>query len=81
LGIEFVVFLVIGISEDVVMLLVDDKGVEFIVVVGIYVILVEFFDKGWFGMVSIFLMWLWVGGKLIDVKGVNCFYWFWIFSW
>ncbi|NYG08259.1 putative membrane-anchored protein [Phycicoccus badiiscoriae] len=74
LGIEPVVFPATGTSEDVAMLLADDKGAELIVAVGTHATLVEFLDKGRSGMASTFLTRLRVGGKLIDAKGVSRLY-------
>ena len=74
LGIEPVVFPATGTSEDVAMLLADDKGAELIVAVGTHVTLVEFLDKGRSGMASTFLTRLRVGGKLVDAKGVSRLY-------
>jgi uncharacterized membrane-anchored protein len=74
LGVETVVFPATGTSEDIAMLLADDKGAELIVAVGTHVTLVEFLDKGRSGMASTFLTRLRVGGKLIDAKGVSRLY-------
>ncbi len=74
LGIEPVLFPATGTSEDVAMLLADDKGAELIVAVGTHATLVEFLDKGRSGMASTFLTRLRVGGKLIDAKGVSRLY-------
>jgi uncharacterized membrane-anchored protein len=74
LGIEPVVFAAAGTSEDVAMLLADDKGAELIVAVGTHATLIEFLDKGRAGMASTFLTRLRVGGKLIDAKGVSRLY-------
>ncbi|WP_420110521.1 putative cytokinetic ring protein SteA [Pseudactinotalea sp.] len=74
LGVEPVVFPATGTSEDVAMLLADDKGAELIVAVGTHETLVEFLDKGRSGMASTFLTRLRVGGKLIDAKGVSRLY-------
>ena len=74
LGVEPVVFPATGTSEDVAMLLADDKGAELIVAVGTHATLVEFLDKGRSGMASTFLTRLRVGGKLIDAKGVSRLY-------
>src|SRR5690606_21115952 len=46
LGVEPVVFPATGTSEDIAMLLADDKGAEVIVAVGTHATLVEFLDKG-----------------------------------
>jgi uncharacterized membrane-anchored protein len=74
LGVEHVVFPATGTSEDVAMLLADDKGAELIVAVGTHATLVEFLDKGRAGMASTFLTRLRVGSKLIDAKGVSRLY-------
>ena len=74
LGVPYVVFPATGTSEDVAMLLADDKGAELIVAVGTHATLVEFLDKGRAGMASTFLTRLRVGGKLIDAKGVSRLY-------
>ncbi len=81
LGVEPVVFPATGTSEDVAMLLADDKGAELIVAVGTHATLVEFLDKGRSGMASTFLTRLRVGGKLIDAKGVSRLYRARISSW
>ena len=81
LGIEPVVFPATGTSEDVAMLLADDKGAELIVAVGTHATLVEFLDKGRAGMASTFLTRLRVGSKLVDAKGVSRLYRQRISSW
>lgn len=74
LGLDYVVFPATGTSEDIAMLLADDKGANLIVAVGTHETLVEFLDKGRAGMASTFLTRLRVGGKLIDAKGVSRLY-------
>ncbi len=74
LGVEHVVFPCTGTSEDVAMLLADDKGAELIVALGTHNTLIEFLDKGRSGMASTFLTRLALGGKLIDAKGVSQLY-------
>ncbi len=74
LGRQCVVFPAAGTSEDVAMLLADDKGAKLIVAVGTHANLVEFLDKGRGGMASTFLTRLRVGGKLVDAKGVSRLY-------
>jgi len=74
LGVDPVVFPATGTSEDITMLLADDKGAELIVAVGTHATLVEFLDKGRAGMASTFLTRLRVGGKLVDAKGVSRLY-------
>ncbi len=71
LGVEHVVFPATGTSEDVAMLLADDKGADLIVAVGTHTTLIEFLDKGRAGMASTFLTRLRVGTKLVDAKGVS----------
>ena len=61
-------------SEDLAMLLADEKGASLIVAVGTHANLVEFLDKGRGGMASTFLTRLKVGGKLVDAKGVSRLY-------
>ena len=74
LGVDAVVFPAAGTSEDVAMLLADEKGARLIVAVGTHATLVEFLDKGRAGMSSTFLTRLRVGGKLVDAKGVSRLY-------
>ena len=74
LGVDAVVFPAAGTSEDVALLLADEKGAQLIVAVGTHATLVEFLDKGRQGMSSTFLTRLRVGGKLVDAKGVSRLY-------
>ena len=74
LGVSGVVFPAAGTSEDVALLLADEKGASLIVAVGTHATLVEFLDKGRQGMASTFLTRLRVGGKLVDAKGVSRLY-------
>ncbi len=74
LGVDGVAFPATGTSEDIAMLLADDKDARLIVAVGTHGTLVEFLDKGRGGMASTFLTRLRVGGKLIDAKGVSRLY-------
>ena len=71
LGIDAVTFPTTGTSEDIAMLLADEKGAELIVAVGTHATLIEFLDKGRVGMASTFLTRLRVGGKLVDAEGVH----------
>lgn len=71
---EAVLFPATGTSEDIAMLLADDKGAELIVAVGTHWTLEEFLDKGRSGMASTFLTRLRIGSKLIDAKGVSRLY-------
>ncbi len=74
LGIDAVTFPALGTSEDIAMLLADEKGASLIVAVGAHATLVEFLDKGRGGMASTFLTRLRLGGKLVDAKGVSRLY-------
>ena len=74
LGVDYVVFPTTGTSEDITMLLADEKGADLIVALGTHATLVEFLDKGRAGMSSTFLTRLKVGGKLVDAKGVSKLY-------
>ena len=74
LGLVPVVFPATGTSEDVAMLLADEKGAELIVAVGTHATLVEFLDKGRAGMASTFLTRLRLGPVLVDAKGVSRLY-------
>lgn len=74
LGLEAAVFPATGTSEDIALLLADDKDARLIVAVGTHATLVEFLDKGRAGMASTFLTRLRVGSKLIDAKGVSRLY-------
>lgn len=74
MGLSGVPFAATGTSEDIAMLLADDKGATLIVAVGTHATLVEFLDKGRSGMASTFLTRLRVGSKLVDAKGVSRLY-------
>ncbi|MFI5496539.1 putative cytokinetic ring protein SteA [Actinoplanes sp. NPDC051859] len=74
LGVQATTFPAAATSEDLAMLLADDKGASLIVAVGTHANLVEFLDKGRGGMASTFLTRLKVGGKLVDAKGVSRLY-------
>jgi uncharacterized membrane-anchored protein len=74
LGLAAVTFPAAGTSEDIAMLLADDKGAALMVAVGTHATLDEFLDKGRSGMASTFLTRLRVGGKLVDAKGVSRLY-------
>ena len=74
LGLDAVVFPAAGTSEDVAMLLADDKGAELIVAVGTHSGLVDFLDKGRAGMASSFLTQLRVSDKFVNAKGVSRLY-------
>jgi uncharacterized membrane-anchored protein len=74
LGVPAVTFPATATSEDIAILLADEKGATLIVAVGTHNNLVEFLDKGRAGMASTFLTRLKVGGKLVDAKGVSRLY-------
>ncbi|MBN1174271.1 MAG: hypothetical protein JXA67_19025 [Micromonosporaceae bacterium] len=74
LGVPAIAFPAAATSEDIAMLLADEKGASLIVAVGTHTTLVEFLDKGRGGMASTFLTQLKVGGKLVDAKGVSRLY-------
>jgi uncharacterized membrane-anchored protein len=74
LNLPAVTFPAAATSEDIAMLLADEKGASLIVAVGTHATLVEFLDKGRGGMASTFLTRLKVGGKLVDAKGVSRLY-------
>jgi uncharacterized membrane-anchored protein len=74
LGIPAITFPAAATSEDIAMLLADEKGASLMVAVGTHATLVEFLDKGRGGMASTFLTRLKVGGKLVDAKGVSRLY-------
>lgn len=71
LGLDAKVFNAPGTSEDVAMILADEKGASLIVAVGAHFSLVEFLDKGRNGMASTFLVRLLIGSKLVDAKGIG----------
>ncbi|WDZ82395.1 putative cytokinetic ring protein SteA [Micromonospora cathayae] len=74
LGVSAQTFPAAATSEDLAMLLADEKGASLLVAVGTHATLVEFLDKGRGGMASTFLTRLKVGGKLVDAKGVSRLY-------
>jgi len=74
LGVSALTFPAAATSEDLAMLLADEKGASLIVAVGTHATLIEFLDKGRGGMASTFLTRLKVGGKLVDAKGVSRLY-------
>jgi uncharacterized membrane-anchored protein len=74
LNLPAVTFPAAATSEDLAMLLADEKGASLIVAVGTHATMVEFLDKGRSGMASTFLTRLKVGGKLVDAKGVSRLY-------
>lgn len=74
LGEETILFPAAGTSEDIAMLMADEKGASVIVAVGTHGTLEEFLDKGRAGMSSTFLTRLRIGSKLVDAKGVSRLY-------
>ncbi|OLE21252.1 MAG: thiamin pyrophosphokinase [Actinobacteria bacterium 13_1_20CM_3_71_11] len=74
LGVSAITFPAAATSEDIAILLADEKGAELIVAVGTHNNLGEFLDKGRSGMASTFLTRLKVGGKIVDAKGVSRLY-------
>nr|WP_246645406.1 putative cytokinetic ring protein SteA [Nonomuraea ceibae] len=74
LGLEAVLFPATAMSEDIAILLADEKGADLIVAVGTHLTLEEFLDKGRAGMASTWLTRLRVGSKLVDAKGVSRLY-------
>jgi uncharacterized membrane-anchored protein len=74
LGVPVITFPAAATSEDIALLLADEKGAQLIVAVGTHATLVEFLDKGRGGMASTFLTRLRLGGKLVDAKGVSRLY-------
>ncbi|QSB17285.1 hypothetical protein JQS43_12745 [Natronosporangium hydrolyticum] len=74
LGLPAHLFPAAATSEDIAMLLADEKGATLLVAVGTHVTLVEFLDKGRGGMASTILTRLKIGGKLVDAKGVSRLY-------
>jgi uncharacterized membrane-anchored protein len=61
-------------SQDMAMLLADEKGAALLVSVGAHFNLTEFLDKNRAGMSSTFLTRLRVGETLVDAKGVSRLY-------
>jgi uncharacterized membrane-anchored protein len=74
LGVQAITFPAAATSEDIAMLLADERGATLIVAVGTHATMVEFLDKGRAGMASTFLTRLRVGSKLVDAKGVSRLY-------
>jgi uncharacterized membrane-anchored protein len=74
LGIDAVTFPTSGTSEDVALLLADEKGAHLIVGVGTHATLAEFLDKGRAGMASTFLTRLRLGSRLVDATAVTKLY-------
>ncbi|HTS97941.1 MAG TPA: putative cytokinetic ring protein SteA [Streptosporangiaceae bacterium] len=74
LGLDAVVCPAAGTSEDVALLIADEKGASLIVAVGMHHTAVEFLDKGRSGMASTFLTRLRVDDKIVDAKGVSRLY-------
>jgi len=71
LGLQAKVFHAAGTSEDIAMVLADEKGASVIVAVGAHYGLEDFLDKGRGGMASTFLVRLRLGSKLVDARGIG----------
>jgi uncharacterized membrane-anchored protein len=71
LGLKYELVRATGISEDVALLLAQEKGAELIVAVGTHFNLIEFLERNRAGMSSTFVTRLKVGEILIDAKGVS----------
>lgn len=74
LSIEYSIIPAPGTSEDIALLLADEKGAELIVAVGTHSNLIDFLEKGRKGMASTFLTRVKIGPKLMDAKGVSKLY-------
>jgi uncharacterized membrane-anchored protein len=74
LGLEHQVVRAAATSQDVAMLLAQQKGAALLVSVGAHFNLTEFLDKNRAGMSSTFLTRLRVGEILVDAKGVSRLY-------
>jgi len=73
-GLDHLIIPAPGTSQDVAMLLANEKGASLIVMVGAHFNLLEFLDKNRAGMSSTFLTRLRVGETLVDAKGVSRLY-------
>ncbi|NLM96346.1 MAG: hypothetical protein GX175_01780 [Halanaerobiaceae bacterium] len=74
LGLDYVLYPAPGTSEDIAMILADDKGAELITVVGSHSNMIDFLEKGRPGMASTLLVRLRIGSKLVDARGVSKLY-------
>jgi uncharacterized membrane-anchored protein len=74
LGLAAQLFPAAATSEDIAMLLADEKGANLLVAVGTHYSLVEFLDKARGGAASTILTRMKIGGKLVDAKGVSRLY-------
>ncbi len=74
LGLDHTVVPSSGTSQDVAMLMANEKGAALIVSVGAHFNLIEFLDRSRAGMSSTFLTRLRIGEKLVDAKGVSRLY-------
>jgi uncharacterized membrane-anchored protein len=74
LGLDHTVVPAAGTSQDVAMLMANEKGAALIVSVGAHFNLIEFLDRSREGMSSTFLTRLRIGEKLVDAKGVSRLY-------
>jgi uncharacterized membrane-anchored protein len=74
MGLEPILFVASGTSEDIAMLLAFERGAELIVAVGTHTSMVDFLDKGRRGMASTVVTRMKVGPILVDAKGVSRLY-------
>ena len=74
LGLDPLVCAAAGTSEDIALLIADERGASLIVAVGMHHTAMEFLDKGRAGMASTFLTRLRVDDKIVDAKGVSRLY-------
>lgn len=74
LGVSYKTISIVGVSEDIALLLSYHLGAELIAGVGMHFSLIEFLEKGRGGMSSTFLTRLKVGSVLVDAKGVSKLY-------
>lgn len=63
-----------GTSEDLAMLLADEKKAELLVAVGTHSGMIDFLEKGRAGMASTLLVRMKLGSHLVDAKGVSRLY-------
>lgn len=74
MGLDPILFVASGTSEDIAMLLAFERGAELIVAVGTHTSMVDFLDKGRRGMASTVVTRMKVGPILVDAKGVSRLY-------
>lgn len=73
-GLPYKIFSMVGTSEDAALMLAYEMGADMLVAVGTHTNMIDFLEKGRWGMSSTFLVRLKVGHILIDAKGVNKLY-------